>query len=191
VTLRSGTRYLRELLEADHHLVNIWVAGEISNYNRAASGHIFFTLKDDRSGLRCTFFRNRNIGLRTPLANGLSVVVYGSVSLYEQRGELSFVVDFVQPEGAGGDDEEAEQKAGEEKADPALNRAHPRPSRPFRRRRGAARRSWRRLGLPAPSRPGRAPPRSSRAQLRRGGFDWRPTAGHRDCAGRSSLRRGP
>lgn len=95
------TRYLRELLEADHHLVNIWVAGEISNYTRAASGHIFFTLKDDRTGLRCAFFRNRNVGLRTPLADGLSVVVYGSLSLYELRGELSFVVDFVQAEGAG------------------------------------------------------------------------------------------
>ena len=95
------TRYLRELLEADRNLVDIWVAGEISNYTRAASGHIFFTLKDDRAGLRCAFFRNRNIGLRTPLADGLSVVVYGSLSLYEQRGELSFVVDFVQAEGAG------------------------------------------------------------------------------------------
>jgi exodeoxyribonuclease VII large subunit len=95
------TRYLRELLEADRHLANIWVAGEISNYTRAASGHIFFTLKDDRSGLRCAFFRNRNMGFRTPLANGLSVVVYGSLSLYEQRGELSFVVDFVHAEGAG------------------------------------------------------------------------------------------
>lgn len=95
------TRYLRELLESDRHLVNIWVAGEISNYTHASSGHIFFTLKDDRTGLRCAFFRNRNVGLRTPLADGLSVVVYGSLSLYEQRGELSFVVDFVQAEGAG------------------------------------------------------------------------------------------
>ncbi|RLT27173.1 MAG: exodeoxyribonuclease VII large subunit [Chloroflexi bacterium] len=95
------TRYLRELLENNRHLTEVWVAGEISNLTRAASGHIYFTLKDERGALRCAFFRNRNIGQRMPLAEGLSVVVYGSLSLYEQRGDLSFVVDFVQPEGTG------------------------------------------------------------------------------------------
>jgi exodeoxyribonuclease VII large subunit len=95
------TRYLRELLESNRHLTEIWVAGEVSNFNRASSGHMYFTLKDERGALRCVFFRNRNVGLRTPLADGLSLVVYGSLSLYEQRGELSFVVGFVQPEGTG------------------------------------------------------------------------------------------
>jgi exodeoxyribonuclease VII large subunit len=95
------TRYLRELLEANRHLTGIWVAGEVSNLTRAGSGHIYFTLKDARGALRCAFFRNRNAGQRTPLAEGLSIVVYGSLSLYEQRGDLSFVVDFVQPEGTG------------------------------------------------------------------------------------------
>jgi exodeoxyribonuclease VII large subunit len=95
------TRYLRELLESNRHLTEIWVAGEVSNFSRASSGHLYFTLKDERGALRCVFFRNRNVGLRTPLADGLSVVVYGSLSLYEQRGDLSFVVDFVQPEGTG------------------------------------------------------------------------------------------
>ncbi|MEI6664941.1 MAG: exodeoxyribonuclease VII large subunit [Chloroflexota bacterium] len=95
------TRYLRELLENNRHLTEVWVAGEISNLTRASSGHIYFTLKDERGALRCAFFRNRNIGQRMPLAEGLSVVVYGSLSLYEQRGDLSFVVDFVQPEGTG------------------------------------------------------------------------------------------
>jgi exodeoxyribonuclease VII large subunit len=95
------TRYLRELLESNRHLTEVWVAGEISNLIRAASGHIYFTLKDDRGALRCAFFRNRNVGQRTPLAEGSSVVVYGSLSLYEPRGELTFIVDFVQPEGTG------------------------------------------------------------------------------------------
>jgi exodeoxyribonuclease VII large subunit len=95
------TRYLRELLESNHHLSEIWVAGEVSNFSRASSGHMYFTLKDERGALRCVFFRNRNVGLRTALADGQSVVVYGSLSLYEQRGDLSFVVDFVQPEGTG------------------------------------------------------------------------------------------
>ena len=95
------TRYLRELLESNRHLAGIWVAGEVANLSRASSGHVYFTLSDGASALRCAFFRNRNVGQHQRLAEGLSVIVYGSLSLYEQRGELSFIVDFVQPEGAG------------------------------------------------------------------------------------------
>ena len=95
------TRYLRELLESNRHLTDVWVEGEVSGLSRASSGHIYFTLRDRRSALRCAFFRNRNVGQRERLEEGASVVVHGSLSLYEQRGELSFIVDFVQPEGTG------------------------------------------------------------------------------------------
>jgi len=95
------TRYLRELLEHSSHLSNIWVSGEVSNLNIATSGHIYFTLKDERGALRCAFFRNRNNGQRDRLQHGASVLVYGSLSLYEQRGDLNFMVEFVQPEGVG------------------------------------------------------------------------------------------
>ena len=95
------TRYLRELLESNRHLTDVWVEGEVSNLSRASSGHIYFTLRDRRSALRCAFFRTRNVGQRERLEEGASVVVHGSLSLYEQRGELSFIVDFVQAEGTG------------------------------------------------------------------------------------------
>jgi exodeoxyribonuclease VII large subunit len=95
------TRYLRELLEHDRHLSGIWVSGEVSNLNLASSGHAYFTLKDERGALRCAFFRNRNAGQRQRLENGASYLVFGALSLYEPRGELSFVVEFVQPEGVG------------------------------------------------------------------------------------------
>ncbi len=94
-------RYLRELLEHDRHLTRIWVSGEISNLTTASSGHAYFTLKDERGALRCVFFRNKNTGQRQRLANGAAFLVFGSLSLYEQRGDLSFVVEFVQPEGVG------------------------------------------------------------------------------------------
>jgi exodeoxyribonuclease VII large subunit len=99
--VQQVTRYLKELLETNNHLREIWVAGEVSNLSLASSGHIYFTLKDARGALRCVFFRNRNVGQRARLEEGASVVVYGSLSLYEQRGDLSFIVDFVQPEGTG------------------------------------------------------------------------------------------
>jgi exodeoxyribonuclease VII large subunit len=95
------TRYLRELLDGNRHLTDIWVEGEVSNLSQPASGHIYFTLTERRSGLRCVFFRNRNMGQRDRLESGASVAVHGSLSLYEPRGELSFQVDFVQPAGTG------------------------------------------------------------------------------------------
>ena len=64
------TRYLRELLEHSSHLSQIWVSGEVSNLNVATSGHIYFTLKDQRGALRCAFFRNRNVGQRERLEHG-------------------------------------------------------------------------------------------------------------------------
>ncbi len=95
------TRYLRELIEANRHLSDIWVSGEVANLTRASSGHVYFTLGGGGSALRCVLFRSRNVGQGQRLAEGISVVVYGSLSVYEQRGDLSFIVDFVQPEGVG------------------------------------------------------------------------------------------
>ena len=95
------TRYLRELLDANPRLADLWVAGEISNLNRSSAGHIYFTVRDERSALRCVFFHSRNVTQREQLENGASVVVHGALSVYEPRGEISFNVDFVQPEGTG------------------------------------------------------------------------------------------
>ena len=99
--VNAVTRYLRELLENNRHLADIWVEGEISNLSLPASGHIYFTLKDSNSAIRCAFFRNRIKGQRDRLEQGASVVIHGSMSVYEARGELSFIVDFVQPAGTG------------------------------------------------------------------------------------------
>jgi len=95
------TRYLRELLASDPYLNDIWVEGEVSNLSRSAAGHMYFTLRDRRAALRCVFFRNRNAGQSERLEDGVSMVVHGSLSVYEQRGDLSFIVDFVQPAGTG------------------------------------------------------------------------------------------
>ena len=80
------TRYLSELLESNRHLADIWIAGELSNLSLPASGHIYFTLKDANSSIRCAFFRNRIKGQRDRLEQGASVVIHGSMSVYEARG---------------------------------------------------------------------------------------------------------
>lgn len=91
--------YLKELLETNPHLADLWISGEVSNLNRSPAGHVYFTLKDETSQLRCVFFRRPNMGM--PLQQGMQIVAHGRVSLYEVRGDLQFYVDFVQPEGVG------------------------------------------------------------------------------------------
>ncbi len=97
------TTYLRELLETDPHLSDIWVSGEVSNFTRSTAGHLYFTLKDAESQLRCVFFRGATLQrqMARVIESGAQVVAHGRVSLYEVRGDLQFYVDFVQPEGAG------------------------------------------------------------------------------------------
>jgi exodeoxyribonuclease VII large subunit len=90
--------YLRELLESDALLADLWVSGEISNLSESAAGHLYFTLKDEASQLRCVFFRPK---LPVALENGLAAVAHGRVSIYEVSGALQFYVDVVQPEGVG------------------------------------------------------------------------------------------
>ena len=91
-------RYLRETLEADSLLADIWVSGEISNYTRSTAGHLYFTLKDQASQLRCVFFRPK---VEVALEDGIAVVTHGRVSIYEVTGALQLYVDLVQPEGLG------------------------------------------------------------------------------------------
>ncbi|MPZ99286.1 MAG: exodeoxyribonuclease VII large subunit [Dehalococcoidia bacterium] len=95
------TRYLRELVEHDRQLADLWIGGEVSNLTVASSGHIYFTLKDSGGQIRCVFFRKQNLGQRDRLEAGASLIVHGAVSVYEARGEVQFVVDFVQAAGVG------------------------------------------------------------------------------------------
>lgn len=94
-------RYLKVLVEQDRQLADIWVGGEVSNLTLASSGHMYFTLKDSGGAIRCVFFRQKNMGQRERMEQGASLIVHGGISVYEQRGELQMIVDFVQPAGVG------------------------------------------------------------------------------------------
>ena len=91
--------HLRELLESDLFLSDLWIAGEVSNLRRYPSGHLYFSLKDANTSLSCALFRSDNKGF--DFKDGDQVVAHGRVSFYEVRGDLQFIVDFVQPEGVG------------------------------------------------------------------------------------------
>ena len=94
------TSHLRALLEGDDLLADVWIGGEVANVTRAASGHAYFTLRDEMSQLRCVMFRQRSRGMQH-LVSGAAVIVHGRVSIYAQRGEVQLVADVAQPEGVG------------------------------------------------------------------------------------------
>lgn len=90
---------IKQLLESEVPL--LWVRGEISNLVKAASGHFYFSLKDDQAQVRCVMFKNRNQLLREPIANGQQVEVLAVATLYEQRGDFQLTVEQMRPAGLG------------------------------------------------------------------------------------------
>lgn len=79
----------------------VWIIGEISNFMCPASGHWYFTLKDDAAQVRCAMFRNRNTSVRWKPANGQSVLICARASIYENRGEYQLVANAMLDAGAG------------------------------------------------------------------------------------------
>jgi exodeoxyribonuclease VII large subunit len=95
------TRYLRDMFESDDNLADLWVAGEVSNLSRPASGHLYFTLKDRQAALRCVMWRNsvaRQIQLPQ---NGDAVEVHGNISIYEASGNYQLYAHSIRPAGEG------------------------------------------------------------------------------------------
>ncbi len=101
LTITNLTRYLRELLETDEVLRDVWVLGEISNFTRASSGHVYLTLKDAGAALRCVIWRSTALKIQVPLQNGLAVEAHGSIGVYERDGAYQLYIDAVRPAGQG------------------------------------------------------------------------------------------
>ncbi|MGQ9851005.1 MAG: exodeoxyribonuclease VII large subunit [Aggregatilineaceae bacterium] len=100
-TISQLTGYIRELFDLDPVLQDVWVEGEISNFTRASSGHLYFTLKDDRSELRCVMWRQNALWLGFEPQHGDAVLAHGAVTVYEARGQYQLVCDALQAAGAG------------------------------------------------------------------------------------------
>jgi len=92
-------RQARTLLERG--LARLWVAGELSNLARPASGHLYFTLKDERAQIRCAYFRQRQRGPTIRLKDGDRLLALGRVSLYEARGDYQLIVERLEAAGEG------------------------------------------------------------------------------------------
>src|SRR5215472_5928305 len=99
LTVSELTSRIRDLLA--RNFTDIFVQGEISNCREAQSGHMYFTLKDDRAQVRCVFFKQQQRGIKFRPEDGLQVTVRGTISVYEQRGEYQIYVEKIEPLGLG------------------------------------------------------------------------------------------
>lgn len=98
-TVRELVAAVRTHIEREY--ADIWVEGEISNFKAHASGHLYFTLKDEGSQIRMVMFRSSARLLRFRPEDGMQVVVRGRVTIYEDRGELQVSAEYLEPKGAG------------------------------------------------------------------------------------------
>lgn len=99
LTVSQLNREARAVLEG--HFPLLWVEGEISNFARPASGHLYFSLKDEHAQVRCAMFRMRNLHLRFEPRNGMHVVARVRVSMFEPRGEFQLIVEHMEEAGDG------------------------------------------------------------------------------------------
>jgi exodeoxyribonuclease VII large subunit len=102
ISVSALSLYLKELLETNDILQNIWVHGEVSNCKTYPSGHCYFTLKEGEAQLLCVFFKSARLRTSAPaLRDGMALAINGRVSFYERDGKLQFYVDAVLPMGEG------------------------------------------------------------------------------------------
>ncbi len=100
-TVSTLTKYIRDLLETDVTLQDVWVEGEISNLSRPASGHIYFTLKDAGASLRGVMWKTSATRSKLALQDGMAVAVHGKIGVYEVGGQYQLYADQIRAVGEG------------------------------------------------------------------------------------------
>ena len=125
--------HIRSLLDADGLLSDVCVRGELSNYKIYPSGHHYFTLKDSESSLRCVMFKSSAARLRFRPENGMSVTVFGRVSVYPRDGAYQLYCNGIMPEGVGDLQIAFEQLKEKLSSEGLFDPSHKKPLPPFPR----------------------------------------------------------
>ncbi|MEJ5226266.1 MAG: exodeoxyribonuclease VII large subunit, partial [Anaerolineales bacterium] len=95
LTVTQITVFIRQLLETNETLQDVWVQGEISNLSRPSSGHLYFTLKDKNAALKAVMWKNAAMRLSLPLRDGLLVEAHGRIGVYDAGGQYQLYVDVL------------------------------------------------------------------------------------------------
>lgn len=100
-TVSQINRYLKNIIEAEPFLTDIWIKGEISNFKAHYSGHLYLTLKDENSTLRCVMFKSDAAGLKIRPEDGMKVLVRARISVYEAAGSYQAYIREMKSDGLG------------------------------------------------------------------------------------------
>ncbi|MBR3511665.1 MAG: exodeoxyribonuclease VII large subunit [Clostridia bacterium] len=101
ISVTQLNMYIKEKVAEDDYLKSVFVSGEISNFKHHYTGHMYFTLKDEESLVKCIMFKSRTATLNFVPKDGLKVCVLGSVGVYEKNGEYQIYVDAMKEDGTG------------------------------------------------------------------------------------------
>ncbi|RRJ66463.1 exodeoxyribonuclease VII large subunit [Paenibacillus oralis] len=101
LTIKELNRYIKMKLDSDRLLSEVWIRGEISNFTHHSSGHMYFTLKDESSRIKCIMFASYNQRLPFRPKEGAKVIARGNVTVYERDGQYQFYATHMQPDGIG------------------------------------------------------------------------------------------
>ncbi|MBM7651564.1 exodeoxyribonuclease VII large subunit [Neobacillus cucumis] len=101
LTVNALTKYIKRKFDADPHLREVHVRGEISNFKQHSSGHMYFTLKDDKARILAVMFSSQSRLMKFAPENGMKVIVKGEVSVYEPSGQYQIYIREMQPDGIG------------------------------------------------------------------------------------------
>ena len=100
-TVTEINRYIRDKFQRDSTLSSLWIQGEISNFRPHYSGHLYFTLKDSTGTLKCVMFKSAATRMRFRLENGMRVLAYGNISVFERDGVYQLYCEQITQEGLG------------------------------------------------------------------------------------------
>lgn len=101
ITVTDLNKYIKEKIAGDEMLNNVLVKGEISNYKHHYTGHLYFTLKDENSLIKCIMFKNSAVNLKFEPRDGMKVIVFGTVSVFERDGVYQIYCKAMQEDGMG------------------------------------------------------------------------------------------
>src|SRR5690606_22654908 len=126
-TVTEINQYIKNMFIKDPYLNHIYVKGEVSNCKYHTSGHIYFTLKDNQGQLACVMFAGQRRGLTFRMEEGQSVIVLGSVSVYERDGRYQLYANQIVLDGQGALYERFEKLKKDLEAEGLFDKAHKKP----------------------------------------------------------------
>ncbi|MFL6563271.1 MAG: exodeoxyribonuclease VII large subunit, partial [Bacillus sp. (in: firmicutes)] len=101
LSVNALTKYIKRKFDADPHLRDVHVRGEISNYKQHSSGHMYFTLKDEKARILAVMFSSQSRTMKFAPENGMKVIVKGEISVYEPSGQYQIYIKEMRPDGIG------------------------------------------------------------------------------------------